>query len=149
VKKNELDYDINDFQTLVSRTSNAYKRATSQYVDLINFWNDLGERHFSGQISFEIDEQNALVSGNASGKRFSIYSSMHYRGNEALLEARVAVNDPVANSEKIVGRFLVSQTGSIHASDGELVLHVDDDLRQYKTLAAVVRRVFGITHQGE
>lgn len=147
MKKNEFDYDINDFQTLVSRTSHAYKRATSQYVDLISFWNDLGDRHFSGQVSFEIDEQNAVVSGIASGKRFAIYSSMLYRGNEALLEARVTVNDPVPNNEAVIGRFLVSQTGAIYSGDGEMVLSGDDDLRQYKTLAAVVRRVFGITPQ--
>lgn len=145
MKKSDFDYDVNNLQTLVSRTAYSYKRASQQLVDLVNVWNDLGQRHFKGEVSFDVQEESTVVSGIVCGKRFSIHSIMHYRGNEALLEARIVVTEPAPDREVVAGRFLVAQNGTIHTPDGEAILPNTDDWREYKLLAAVVLRVLGIT----
>lgn len=145
MKKSDFDYDINDLQTLVSRTAYSYKRASKQYDDLLDGWNDLGRRHFNGEVSFGVQEGATVVSGVVCGKRFSIHTVIHYRGNEALLEARIVVPEPAPDREVVVGSFLVAQNGAIYTPDGEAILSNTDDWREYKLLAAVVRRVLGIT----
>lgn len=145
VKKSDFDEDVNELQTLVSRAAYSYKRATDRYLELIEFWNDLGHKHFNGQVTFKREDDGVLVSGNVSGKPFRIYSTMLYRGGEALLEARVTVKEFAPEKEVAVGKFHVGPNGAIYAADGEGALPNNDDLRQYKVLSAVVRRVLGVS----
>ena len=148
MKKSDVDEDVNELQTLVSRAAYGYRRATDRYVELIEFWNDLGHRHFNGQVTFEREEDGALVSGNVSGKPFRIYSTMLYRGGEALLEARVAVKEFAPEKEVLVGTFHVAHNGTIYTADGEAALPNTDDMREYKVLSAIVRRVLGVSNSG-
>jgi len=146
VKKSDFDDDFNELQTLVSRAAYSYKRATDRYLELIEFWNELGQKHFNGQVTFRREEDGVLVSGNVSGKPFSIYSAMLYRGGEALLEARVAVKEFAPEKEVLVGKFHVGPNGAIYSADCEGALPNTDDLREYKALSAVVRRVLGVSN---
>jgi len=148
VKKSDFDEDVNELQTLVSRAAHSYKRATDRYLELIEFWNDLGNKHFNGQVTFKREEDGPLVSGNVSGKPFSIYSTMLYRGGEALLEARIAVKEFAPEKEVLVGKFHVGPNGAIYTADGEGALPNTDELREYKVLSAVVRRVLGVSNPG-
>lgn len=148
MKKSDFDEDVNELQTLVSRAAYTYKRATDRYLELIEFWNDLGNKHFNGQVTFKREEDGVLVSGNVSGKPFSIYSTMLYRGDEALLEARIAVKEFAPEKEVLVGKFHVGPNGAIYTADREGALPNTDDLREYKVLSAVVRRVLGVSNPG-
>lgn len=146
MNKSDFDEDVNELQTLVSRTANSYKRATARYLELIEIWNDVGRQHFNGQVSFEREEGDSHVSGNVSGKPFSIYSTMLYRGGEALLEARLAVKEFAPEKEVLVGAFHVAPNGAIYTVDGEIALPNTDEMREYKVLSAIVRRVLGVSN---
>ncbi|MBC3491927.1 hypothetical protein [Pseudomonas taiwanensis] len=146
MKKSDFDEDVNELQTLVTRAANSYKRATARYLELIELWNDVGQKHFNGQVSFKREEGDAFVSGNVSGKPFSIYSTMLYRGGEALLEARLAVKEFAPEKEVLVGKFQVAPNGAIYTADGEAALPNTDDMREYKVLSAIVRRVLGVSN---
>lgn len=146
MKKSDFDEDVNELQTLVSRAAYSYKRATDRYVELIEFWNDLGHKHFNSQVAFNREGDGSLVSGNVSGKPFSIYSTMLYRGGEALIEARIVVKEFAPEKEVLVGKFQVASNGAIYTADGEAALPNTDDLREYKVLSAIVRRVLGVSN---
>ncbi|MGK0158803.1 hypothetical protein [Pseudomonas mosselii] len=148
MKKSDFDEDVNELQTLISRAAYSYKRATDRFVELIEFWDGLGNKHFNGQVTFKREEDGFLVSGNVSGKPFSIYTTMLYRGGEALLEARVAVKEFAPEKEVLVGKFYVAPNGAIYTADGEAALPNTDDMREYKVLSAVVRRVLGVSNPG-
>ncbi|WP_411564803.1 hypothetical protein [Pseudomonas shirazensis] len=146
MKKSDFNDDFNESHTLVVRAAHGYKRATARYLELIELWNNVGQEHFDGQVSFKREEGDSLVSGNVAGKPFSIYSTMVYRGGEALLEARLAVKEFAPEKEVCVGKFLVSQNGTIHTADGEPTLPNTDDMREYKVLSAIFRRVLGASN---
>lgn len=146
MKKSDFDEDVNELQTLVSRVAHSYKRATDRYLELIELWNDVGQKHFNGQVTFKREEGGSLVSGNVSGKPFSIYSTMLYRGGEALLEARLAVKELVPEKEVLIGKFHVAPNGAIYTADGEAALPNTDDMREYKVLSAILRRVLGVSN---
>ncbi|NNJ15526.1 hypothetical protein CSV86_009905 [Pseudomonas putida CSV86] len=148
MKKSDFDEDVNELKTLVSRAAYSYKRSRDRYLELIELWKDLGNKHFNDQVTFKLEEDGVLVSGNVSGKPFSIYSTMLYRGGEALLEARIAVKEFAPENEVLVGKFHVGPNGAIYTADGEVALSNTEDLREYKVLSAVIRRVLGVSNPG-
>lgn len=146
MKKSDFDEDVNELQTLISRAAHSYKRATARYLELIEAWNNVGHQHFNGQVSFKREDGDSFVSGNVSGKPFSIYSTMVYRGGEALLEARIAVKEFAPEKEVLLGKFHVAPNGAIYTAEGEAALPNTDDMREYKVLSAIVRRVLGVSN---
>jgi hypothetical protein len=144
VKKSDFD-EYEGLKLLVSKAAHYYKRSTERWVEIVEFWQEQAPKHFGEEVSFEIFDSGLRVDGVAVGQHFSIHSTIAVEEGGASLRAAVVVKD--RNSDKYVelDSFLVRHNGAISSLDGEDLLERDDDLREYKLLSAVIRRVFGVT----
>ncbi|UVL26203.1 hypothetical protein [Pseudomonas donghuensis] len=145
MKKSDFDYETDEFQILITRTAHNYKRATERYLELVETWAKFPPEQFGGQVSFEVVPEEFRVSGQVIGQEFKIRSRLLINGQGAFLRAAITVDDSLSAKEVEIGSFLVSQNGSVHSEDGELLVDRNQHLIEYSLLVAILRRVLSIT----
>lgn len=144
MKKSDFD-EYEGLKLLISKSAHYYKRSTERWVEIVEFWQEVAPKHFGDEVVFEIFESNSRVDGVAVGQRFSIHSSMLVERDEACLQAEVVVRDRFEDKKVVLDSFLVRHNGTITTIDGEELLDRGDDLREYKLLSAIIRKVFNVT----
>ena len=145
MKKSDFEYETDEFKTFISRTAHNYKRALDRYFEFVEAWVKFSPEQFDGEVSFEVKRQESRVSGRVIGEEFNIRSRLLINSQGAFLHAAITVHDILADKEVEIGSFLVSQNGSVHSEDGELLIDRNQHMIEYSLLAAVLRRVLRIT----
>lgn len=145
MKKSDFEYDMDELKTLILRTAHSYKRATDRYFELVDTWINFSPKEFGLEVSFEVEPQESRVSGRVIGEEFNIRSRLLINSQGAFLRAAITVHDIVVDKEVEIGSFLVSQNGSIHSEDGDLLIDRNQHMIEYSLLVAVLRRVLRIT----
>lgn len=148
MKKSDLEYETDEFKTLIARTAYSYKRATDRYLELVDTWKSFSPDLFGGEVSLEIELKQPQVSGIVIGKKFNIRSSLFISNQAVYLRAAITVRDDLIDNESEIGSFLISSNGSVHSVDGELLIDRNQHMIEYSLLVAVLRRVLGLTAKG-
>ena len=62
--------DANDFLSYITTVKRDWDRASSELLDLVEHWQDLSMKHFTGMTSIAAKERS--IEGEVLGKQFSI-----------------------------------------------------------------------------
>lgn len=145
---NNLDfqYDADDFQTDVANTARLFKRAKENVAAKAQYWSELGPKFLGGIVTVETD--GTRIIGQVAGKGFwiDLVPLINQFGSYAL--AVVSVQNVLDESRTEVDRFLLDDRGRVVDDSGGILLSMDEDVADFRLLAAIVRRVLAVAPKG-
>ncbi|NNA56361.1 hypothetical protein [Pseudomonas koreensis] len=130
--------DPENFINYIAQVKRDWTRASSEFLGLVDHWQDLSLNHFAGMTAISAKERS--IEGEVLGKQFSIELSPISVDKAGFAEAVLFLHkNGVAKSE--LGRFNVRRDGSIFNSDGSLLLDSDINGYSYRIFSTVLHAV--------
>ncbi|EJZ58509.1 hypothetical protein I1A_002837 [Pseudomonas fluorescens R124] len=130
--------DPENFINYIAQVKRDWTRASSEFLGLVDHWQDLSLNHFAGMTAISAKERS--IEGEVLGKQFSIELSPISVDKAGFAEAVLFLHkNGAAKSE--LGRFNVRRDGSIFNSDGSLLLDSDISGYSYRIFSTVLHAV--------
>ncbi|RON05184.1 hypothetical protein [Pseudomonas brassicacearum] len=130
--------DPNDFLSYIATVKRDWTRASSEFLGLVEHWQDLSMNSFAGMTAVAAKERS--IEGEVLGKQFSIELSPISLDKAGLAEAVLFLRQ-IGGSKSELGRFSVRRDGAIFGGDGSILVDPQDNHYSYKIFTTVLQTV--------
>lgn len=127
-----------EFISYIAIVKRDWTRASSEFLGLVDHWQDLSLNNFAGMTA--ISAKEGRIEGEVLGKQFFIELSPISVDKAGFAEAVLFLRR-IGGSNSELGRFNVRRDGSIFSSDGSLLLDSDINGYSYRIFSTVLRAV--------
>lgn len=134
----DFTHDPNDFLSYIATVKREWTRASSNFLGLVEHWQDLSMNNFAGISSVAAKEHS--VEGEVLGKQFTIDLSPISQDRTGLAEAVLFLRQ-IGGSKSELGRFRIRRDGAILSTGGETLLEPEDNHYSYRIFTTVLRAV--------
>lgn len=140
MKASDFEFDHNEFEAVLARTSRDCTRATERLIELFELWEGFADRYFDKKVAFVRAPDGSHYSGEIISKKFTVRWAQVALNNRGYAEV-LATTQTLGGETSEIARFLISSNGALYSSDAEELHSSFAEYHAYKAFIVLLRRV--------